>query len=155
MMLVLLVNHYTEFGDSEPILTRRQRELERLRAVFEFIEAHYMNEISVDEAARSVNMSKSHFMRIFRQVAGQPFVTHLNQFRIAKAQQLLATTDRTIADIGQEVGFCNQSYFGLIFRRLTGSSPKEYKLKLTTEVERHVDDGGLDDRPRRPIARAG
>jgi AraC-like DNA-binding protein len=135
MILMLLVNHYSEFQDSQPILTQRQRDLERLQPLFEFIEDHYMEEITVSEAACVVNMSKSHFMRYFKQSTGQPFVAHLNQFRVAKAQQLLVTTDRSIADIGQEVGFCNQSYFGLVFRRLTNLSPREYKLKLTAEAE--------------------
>ena len=135
MILLLLINHYSEFQDLQPILTQRQRDLERLQPLFEFLEDHYMEEITVGEAACVVNMSKSHFMRYFKQATGQPFVAHLNQFRVARAQQLLITTDRTIADIGQEVGFCNQSYFGLVFRRLTNLSPREYKLKLTAQAE--------------------
>jgi AraC-like DNA-binding protein len=134
MILVLLVNHYSEFRDSEPILTQKQRDLERLHPLFEYVEHSYMNPISVKRAAEVVNMSKSHFMRFFKQVTGQPFVTHLNQFRVAKAQQLIASTDLTIADIGQEVGFCNQSYFGLVFRRLTRLSPREFKLSLASET---------------------
>ena len=134
MILVLLVNHYAEFRDSEPMLSQKQRDFDRLHPLFDYIETHYMHEISVARAARVVNMSKSHFMRFFKQVTGQPFVTHLNQFRVAKAQQLIASTDRTIADIGQEVGFCNQSYFGLVFRRLTHLSPREYKLRLAAEA---------------------
>jgi AraC-like DNA-binding protein/quercetin dioxygenase-like cupin family protein len=133
MVLVLLVNHYSEFRDSQPMLSQKQRNFERLQPLFEYIEQNYMSEIPVSRAARVVNMSKSHFMRFFKQVTGQPFVTHLNQFRVAKAQQLISTTDRTIADIGQEVGFCNQSYFGLVFRRLTHLSPREYKMKLASE----------------------
>lgn len=134
MILMLLVNHYSEFHDSEPILTQKQRDLKRLHPLFEFIENNYMQAISVSGAAKVVNMSKSHFMRFFRQVTGQPFVAHLNQFRVAKAQHLLASTDRTIADIGQDAGFCNQSYFGLVFRRLTHLSPREYKLRMIAET---------------------
>lgn len=164
MILVLLVNHYSEFRDSQPILTQKQRDLDRLHPLFDFIERRYMREISVKDAAYVVNMSKSHFMRFFKQVTGQPFVAHLNQFRVAKAQQLLATSDRTIADIGQEVGFCNQSYFGLVFRRLTHSSPREYKVKLAAETREppQEDLGGLalhhsKDRiaPHQGLSRAG
>jgi AraC-like DNA-binding protein len=134
MALVLLVNHYAGICDSQPILDQRQRDLDRLHPVFEFIEKHYSEEISVGAAAARVHMSKSHFMRFFRQVTGQPFVVFLNQFRVAKAQQLLASTDLTIADVGQEVGFCNQSYFGLVFRHLTQISPREYRVKIKEEI---------------------
>ena len=130
MMLVLLVNHYSRFRDSQPLLARMQRDVDRLRPVFGLIESRYSEEIRVRDGASSVNMSKSHFMRLFKQVTGQPFAGHLNRFRVAKAQQLLATTDRSIAEIGQDVGFCNQSYFGLVFRKLTQSSPREYQTRL-------------------------
>lgn len=133
MILALLVNHYGQFCDSEPVLTQRQRDLDRLRAVFDLIERKYAEEISVQDAAAVVNMSKSHFMRFFKQVTGQPFIAHLNQFRIAKARHLLSATDRSIAEIGNDVGFCNQSYFGLVFRKITHLCPREYQTRIKQE----------------------
>lgn len=152
MILVMLVNHYSEFRDSQPILMQKQRDLDRLQPLFDLIEEKYMNPISVNDAACAVHMSKSHLMRFFKQVTGQPFVAHLNRFRVAKARELLASTDRTIADIGQEVGFCNQSYFGLVFRRITGVSPREYKLSLASDQDVEVAKSIAAKAP--PIARA-
>jgi transcriptional regulator GlxA family with amidase domain len=54
-------------------------------------------------------------------------VAYLNRFRVARAQGLLTSTDKAIAEIGLETGFCNQSYFGVIFRRITGMTPLEYR----------------------------
>ncbi len=136
MILVLLGNHYAKYAGSERVFSHRQRNLDRLRPLFSHIENWYPEPITVDDAAAAVNMSKSHFMRFFKQVTGQPFVSHLNQFRVVKAQKLIATTDLSIADVGQEVGFCNQSYFGLVFRRLTGMSPRQYKM-YSTKAESH------------------
>ena len=155
MMLVLLVNHYSRFRDSQPVLTQMQRDLDRLRPVFGFIESRYSEEISVKDAASSVNMSKSHFMRFFKQVTGQPFVGHLNRFRVAKAQQLLATTDRSIAEIGQDVGFCNQSYFGLVFRKLAHASPREYKTRIMSEAAKAAEEPDANRTRPRLVARAG
>ncbi len=133
LILVYLVKHYSQEGERRPVLTQRQRDLNRLSPVFEFIETHYQEPLSVTEVASVANMSKSHFMRFFKHVSGQPFVAHLTQVRIAKAQEMLATSDRSIADICQEVGFCNQSYFGLVFRKLTRQSPREYKNRVCSE----------------------
>jgi AraC-like DNA-binding protein len=58
---------------------------------------------------------------------------YLNHFRIAKAQALLATTDKSISEIGEEVGFCDQSYFGLVFRRLVHLTPRDYRKSLPLE----------------------
>jgi AraC-like DNA-binding protein len=45
---------------------------------------------------------------------------YLNHYRIERAQALLANTDDSMASISQEMGFCNQSYFGAVFRRVIG-----------------------------------
>jgi AraC-like DNA-binding protein len=95
-------------------------------------------------------MSKSHFMRFFKQVTGQPFISHLNQFRIAKAQRLLTATDRSIADIGHEVGFCNQSYFGLVFRKVTSLCPREYQTRMSQEAKKTSSNDWVG-----PVERAG
>ncbi len=130
MILVLLVNHYSAFRDSEDLYLRKQRDFERLAPLFEYIEANYGEPINVEHAALVVRMGKSNFMRFFKQVSGQPFVAYLNQFRIAKAEALLAATDKSIAEVSQEVGFCDQSYFGLVFRSIRGVTPRDYKNHL-------------------------
>lgn len=129
MILVLLLNHYAAIRGSQDGYLRQQGDIERLAPLFDLIGRGYGEAIPVEEAALAVRMSKSHFMRFFRQVTGQPFVTYLNHFRIAKAEVLLTTTDKTIAEISQEVGFCDQSYFGLVFRGLRGVSPRDYKSR--------------------------
>jgi AraC-like DNA-binding protein len=135
MILALLVKHYARYCDSEPAPIRRQKGLDRLSAVFELIERRYSEEISMVDAAAAANMSKSHFMRFFKQVTGQPFVSHLNQFRIAKARQLLSSTNRSIAQIATDVGFSNQSYFGLVFRKITQVCPREYQARFVERVQ--------------------
>jgi len=76
-----------------------------------------------------VGMSKSNFMRFFKQVTGEPFVAYLNRFRVAKAEALLSATDKSIAEVSNEVGFCDQSYFGLVFRNIVGVPPRQYKSR--------------------------
>lgn len=133
MMLVLLVNHYAGYRGSEGVFLKRQGDLERLKPVFALIDEDYAAPIAVEDAALRVNMGKSSFMRFFKQVTGQPFVVYLNHFRVAKAQGLLAASDRSMAEISQETGFCDQSYFGLVFRKIVGETPREYRLRLRRE----------------------
>jgi len=76
-------------------------------------------------------MSESHFMSSFKQVTGLSFMKYLNQHRIQRAQALLAKTDRSIADISLDTGFCDQSYFGAVFRRLAGITPAAYRRRTT------------------------
>ncbi|MDX2178974.1 MAG: AraC family transcriptional regulator [Bryobacteraceae bacterium] len=129
MILVLLIKHYASFGATREAVAQKERNLSRLRPLFDYLDAHHGEPISVEDAAGVLHMSKPHFMRFFRGTTGQPFISHLNRFRVAKAQHLMATTEETIAEISQEVGFCDQSYFGLIFRRLVGMTPREYRAR--------------------------
>lgn len=127
MILVVLLNHYSSNRMIPARFDRRQRALERFKPLFEFLDRQFGDQITPIDAAKTVNMSPSHFRRAFKQVTGQSFVLYLNHFRIAKAQGLLVSTDKSIAEVGMEVGFCDQSYFGLIFRRCTQMTPLFYR----------------------------
>jgi AraC-like DNA-binding protein len=129
MILMLLRKHYRDVQGVKGAFTRRQRDIDRLRPLFGFIDRHYAERIRLRDASSVVGMSSSHFKRFFRQVTGQPFVTHLNRFRVAKAQGMLALTDKSIAEVSQEVGFCDQSYFGIVFRKFVHMPPLLYRQR--------------------------
>lgn len=57
------------------------------------------------------------------------FIKYLNRYRIGRAQELLAKNDQSIADISQDTGFCDQSYFGAVFRKLVGIPPAAYRRR--------------------------
>lgn len=132
MILMLLVNHYAGQRGTVETYNRKQRAIDQLRPLFDYLETHYREPISIETAAELMGMSKSHFMRFFKQVTGQPFVHYLNHFRIAKAQALLATTEMSVAEVSQVVGFGDQSYFGLLFRKLAQITPLQYKRQYGT-----------------------
>jgi len=130
MILILLVNHYSAYLGARQDLDRKRADLERIRPLFDYLENHYDTAIPVEEAARLCAMSTSHFMYFFRRTTGQSFLSYVNHFRIAKAQVLLTTTDKPLAAISQEVAFCNQSHFGMVFRKLVGVTPLAYRRQL-------------------------
>jgi AraC-like DNA-binding protein/mannose-6-phosphate isomerase-like protein (cupin superfamily) len=127
MALMLLVNHYSSFADTVETFQRQQCALERLCPLFDHLEHHYDEPIQVQEAARICRMSESHFMSFFKRVTGQSFMVYLNHCRIERARELLISTGNSVSDISHEMGFCDQSYFGTVFRRLFGMSPTAYR----------------------------
>lgn len=128
MILLNLVNHYAAFGEAREALRRQQRNADRLTPALDFLRKYYPEPIRVDEAARLCAMSACCFMHLFKEVTRHSFIAYLNRFRIAQAEQLLVATDRSIAEVSLETGFCNQSYFGVIFRRVTGMTPLAYRV---------------------------
>ena len=139
MILIILVNHSASQEGATLVSPGRIGDAERLSPLFAYIEQSYSEPITVADAAKKVHMSKSNFTRFFRQNTAKSFIAYLNELRVARAQLLLATTSKSIAEISQETGFCDQSYFGLTFRRTVGQTPREYRdsLGLSTR-SRHV-----------------
>jgi AraC-like DNA-binding protein len=135
MILVLLVNHYAAYRGTRDALDLRQTGIQRLRPLFQLIDEQYSMPIGVPYAAKLVGMSQPHFMRFFKNVTGQPFISYLNHFRIARAQKLLAFTAESISQVSQEVGFCDQSYFGAVFRRLVQMTPRHYRSTAQSSLK--------------------
>jgi len=134
MILILLVNHYSPYLGTRQLGNRKQQAGRRIAPLFEFLEVHYNQALSVEDAAARLEISKPHFMRLFKQVTGQSFISYLNHFRIAKAQALLATSDKPIAQLCQDVGFCDQSYFGSVFRKTVSMTPLEYRRRFGSSM---------------------
>jgi AraC-like DNA-binding protein len=128
MILLALVNHYSDLGATRESIYQHQSNAKRIAPVLDHIEQRYSEPIRVKDAARLCAMSDCSFMHLFKDVTGQSFVAYLNSFRAARAQDLLASTDVAISEISLETGFCNQSYFGVIFRRIHGVTPLQYRL---------------------------
>jgi AraC family transcriptional activator of pobA len=127
MILVLLADHF--LNSPAPLQTSlaEQPSVLRLDAVFTLVENRYPSPLTVEEAADIAGLSRWQFMRLFKRVMGQSFVSYLHHFRIGKAQELLASTRKSIADVSLETGFCDQSYFGMVFRKYARMTPGTYR----------------------------
>lgn len=131
MILVLLCQQIGEMVN-EP--TVPPRDVARLQPLLQYLAQHYMDAISVNQAAKVLNMSNSHFMRFFRQATGSAFVTYLNQLRISKAQSLIGQSELSITQVGEAVGFCDHSYFSCVFRRFSGIGPRDYRNQMRRQA---------------------
>jgi len=142
MVLLSLVNYYSDYQGSREALARRQKSIRRLQPAFLLLEKHCSEIISIHDAAKTVGMSAAHFRRLFKQVTGQSFIAYVNHFRIGRAQQLLASSDKSILDISQETGFCDQSYFGFVFRQLVHMTPLQYRRANHASLDADLSQAG-------------
>ena len=135
LMLALLVKYYATYQGTKKALARKQQLIERLQPLLDFIERNFSERITLQDAASMARMSRSHFVRFFKQVTGQSLIVYINHARITKAQHLLASTDMTVAEVSQEVGFCHQGYFGMVFHRLAHLTPLHYKRLAARQLK--------------------
>jgi AraC-like DNA-binding protein len=77
--------------------------------------------------ARSVHLSRAHFLRSFRSTFGETPHRYLQRRRIERAMALLRDTDRPITEICLDVGFVSLGSFSKTFTEIVGSSPTAYR----------------------------
>ena len=74
-------------------------------------------------------MNSSYLSHLFRRQTGEKYVQYLNGIRIAKAKDLLLTTDRKLYQIARSVGYDNVKYFFRVFKKWEGITPEQYRSK--------------------------
>ena len=94
-----------------------------------YLQKNYDVGISLDEIADYIGLSRSECCRYFKRKSGQTISDYLRQYRIHKSLDLLIETDDPISQIAQNCGFSNQSYYTKEFRKQTGITPKQYRLR--------------------------
>ncbi len=92
-----------------------------------FIADRYADPITVADIADHVRLNPNYAMTLFRARMGTTLTDHLTRQRVAHAQRLLLTTDRTILDIGFTAGFGSVSRYYAAFKRITRRSPRAYR----------------------------
>ena len=101
-----------------------------LRRVVAYIHEHLADDLSLTEVASVVPLSAHYFATLFKQSTGETLLQYVTRCRIERAKELLAKRTLVIADICQQVGFRDQSYFTKVFRRHSNMTPKVYRSKL-------------------------
>lgn len=97
------------------------------RRIANYIVDHYAAPITREGIANAMQVSDDYVSRVFRKETGMTPWQFLSRYRIIQAQKLLLTTDLTITEVGDQVGFSDPAYFIRVFRRETGKSPQQYR----------------------------
>ncbi len=123
------------FSHIEAALARTKNlgsEAQRIvRQTMIYLHEHYMDSISLEDAARYVSMSKEYLARCFHQEMGITLVTYLNRYRVNQAKVLLEEGRLSLTEIALETGFSGSAYFSRVFRQEVGMSPSEYRQSAT------------------------
>lgn len=92
-----------------------------------FISKNYMNEITLDDIAKSVNLSPFYFSHFYKEKTGKSVIDSLISCRMEEAKRLLCETDMSVKEISFATGYQDQNYFSKTFKKNTGMTASEYK----------------------------
>ena len=127
---VLLARNTEDVGTSSlpAMQPSKQREyIEKFNIVFDFIEHHYTEDITLDSVAAQIGFSKFHFSRLFRQFTDTSFYDYLCARRIKAAEALLLDPNLPITEVALQSGFASISTFNRVFKKFKECTPTEFK----------------------------
>jgi len=92
-----------------------------------YIQKNYNADLSLETIAAHALVHPSHLSRTFKKETGEAVTDYINRMRIEKAKELLAFTDMLAYEVAEAVGFKDSAYFSLVFKKIAGVSPKDFK----------------------------
>lgn len=131
-ILTLFITHIIRNTSSLLFVEESQEKLNlECVKIKNYIDAHYSQNITLDFLSDLSYMNKFHLVHTFTKQIGISPINYVIQKRIEEAKNLLATTGYSIRDIASIVGFSNSSYFSQMFKKVSGKSPKNYRLEYS------------------------
>lgn len=92
-----------------------------------YIRSHLTANLTVSEISEASLCSKSTLSSLFRKEVGQSVARYIDDLLMSEAQTMLLYSDRSIGDISEKLGFCDQFYFSRWFVKRFNISPKQYR----------------------------
>ncbi|MDF2922370.1 MAG: YesN8 [Paenibacillaceae bacterium] len=109
------------------------------QAVKQFIEDHYMYDLSLTMLAERFNYHPSYFSELFKSKIGKTFIQYVTEIRMSQAVRLLEETALPLWDVAELTGFANASYFSSKFKRMYGISPSDYRQQKQGRPYEEID----------------
>lgn len=136
---VLNVLHRIAAGGMKPLerqvyLSRGQRQLalSAKQALTHDLREH----VTMESLAREYGVSSSSLKKYFSMAYGVAVTEYMQNLRMQRAAELLVSTDMSIGEIAASVGYNHQGKFGVVFKRLNGCAPLEYRRRRRAEGKR-------------------
>lgn len=105
---------------------------ERFKPLLEHLENHLEERITIEWAARFVNLNPYHFCKTFKRLTGRTFIDYVNLCRVNEAERLLLETDDTVTEIAGKVGCDNPNYFTKLYKQYKGQTPSSVRKSFSS-----------------------
>ncbi len=113
---------------------KESSELISLRNMMTYIEEHFTQRITLENLASSGTCCKSRCSLLFKKYLSETPMTYITKLRLRKSLSVLLDSDKSIADIAYEYGFCGSSYYCEMFQKYYGKSPLKYRRAMSSKM---------------------
>jgi AraC-like DNA-binding protein len=123
----LIVDLYRFAESGNCVVSKKDNTSNRIIEIISYINENYKENFTIDSLASMAFISRSHFCHQFKRVTNCSPIDYLNSVRLNAARHLLESTSLSISQIAEAAGFSGSNYFGDIFLKRFGISPREYR----------------------------
>ena len=109
-------------------------QVDRISRIIQFVYENYPYKISLSDIAEKEHMSSYYLSHVFRKLVGVNFRDFLSMVRIEMSEVSVLSTNKSIAQISQDMGFSDAKYYVSHFYNHMGCHPKEYRRKYSDKV---------------------
>ena len=125
--LWLIFYENVKLSDKEKMQTVDEAAQKRVQLMMQYIHENYNHEMSLDEIASHIGISKSTALNLFQRFLHITPVSYLIGYRLQAASWLLKNTNKKVKTIAYESGFRNVDYFCRLFKKRYHLTPSEYR----------------------------
>jgi len=122
--LIILIIRVLNIQDNEPVLPGTNSLGYQIK---KYIDKNYTEDISLNKIANRLYVSQDYLSHVFKQETGFSPINYLISRRIGEAKKLLLSKNLSIQEISELVGYNNANYFTMLFKKVTGTTPKKFK----------------------------
>lgn len=137
-VLGMLIRLYRDHTVSENAERESSVTIDRIKSVIRYIRQNLENELSLDEIAAHVGVSKFHLAREFKRFSGQTVFEHINAVRCKEAKRLIET-GMSVSAAAMSCGFENMSYFSRTYKKYTGLLPSDVRKRGKSSTTDHAE----------------
>ncbi|RAU94196.1 response regulator transcription factor [Paenibacillus sp. YN15] len=94
-----------------------------------YIHEHYAEDLTLDDLAGQLFISKNYLNQLFKKVTGETFMNYVIRVRLEKAKALLLEGNLLIYEVAERVGYQNVPYFSTLFKKYCGMNPSDILKK--------------------------
>lgn len=99
-----------------------------------YVRSHLTESLDGDSVAEACGVSRKTLCTRFKQETGETFASYVRRARVERARRLLDTTDFEVSQIAYQTGFSSQSHMQTIFKKETGFTPREWRMREINEI---------------------
>lgn len=101
---------------------------DKMRHVLDYVQRHYMEDISVVSLAGKMGLTPNYFSTVFHERMGQTFSSYVTSVRMEYAKQILCTRPEILVrEVAVMVGYYSPRHFSSVFKKITGYFPSDYR----------------------------